>query len=277
MTIVNNEAEKPVSQRKFRLATCAVCRDAMQCVIHASHTDSSDLEADDHYTTWRILECTKCHYIFVELACVDTSAQVRPIIGPDGEQEYVFIEETSYFPPLPKEEMPDWFKKYVMSSLDHPDTSRLRRALVELYRAVDKGEIYLAEICLKRCFEIVSGMLDVSDTLPFQRKLDAIFEKGAINIESRQKLNLFVHIVCDLEPANRDLSEFELASVVHILEDCIFVSLIKSDERTMIAAHIDIDKARVQYSHYTNRAYTAYIARSVVHLPASTKISSPPA
>ena len=197
-------------------ANCATCSGLRNCEIMGYHAEADD---DGLVTFWLrhyILKCKGCDYSFF----LHTSANSEDIDyseSPDGTPDLAFNEQKTYWPSLLKRPEPSWFP--VMKKSKEYDSSKLDQPLFELYVALNNDLNILTAIAVRTCFDVVSEVCKVDESLPFAEKINELVKQGRIGIAQKARLGALID--AGGASAHRgwvpDLAEINL--LVDLLED----------------------------------------------------------
>jgi len=225
----------------FRTAHCGNCAGSRECSVKGMHHQSfNDEEFGHSEATWRILECTECKSVFIEIASTNDEKIVSEI-GLDGEEQEVFAETKYYWPQIRRNSIPPWFMQYVILKIHH---KMLRRALVEIYAAIESDLHLLSAIGIQRCFEIASEVLGVDPNLDFDAKLDELVKRAQLGVLDRGKLNVIARSGQPTAATARLPSKLEVCASLLILEDFILDMIVKPSRDTRLAAMIEMAQSR---------------------------------
>jgi hypothetical protein len=173
---------------KTTKAECAQCGGKRNCAIKGEYADSYNDEYFWAQTTWYILQCRGCDYVFVQTVAVN-SEDVDYYAEQDGSTGSDFIKEVKYWPALSERKKPEWMSE---AGIDAQGVDTLDAAMKELYGALDNDLRMLAGIGIRTTYDVASGLLGIDENLAFSKKLDALVSSGRIGIVDKERLTTLV-------------------------------------------------------------------------------------
>ena len=224
-----NDPVTPASaQGKVRKAECAECGGRRNCDVRGEFDENYD---DVHVwgrTTWYILQCRGCDYVFIQ-----TSAIFSEDWDHDEDGSMFHNETHQYWPGLSKRKMPDWMVKY---EIEAAEAANLHIALKEVYGALDNDLRSLAEIGIRTTFDIASGLLGINENLPFTRKLDELVASGRIGAVDRERLTTLIDAGSAAAHRGWRPNPAELGIMMDVLEHFILESFVTPARRKKLDA-----------------------------------------
>jgi len=173
---MNGTSPKLPNKAKIKKAECSRCGGIRNCEIRGEHEETYTYEQFQAWTSWYILECRGCEYIFVQK--VDTNSEDHePFYEEDGSVGYELLENRSYWPAVSKRKKPDWLLNFGVS---FDEAKGLNEALIEVYGALNSDLNMLAAIGIRTVYDIASEILGVDPNLSFKQKLDSLVKLGGI-------------------------------------------------------------------------------------------------
>jgi hypothetical protein len=97
------------------------------------------------WTTWRILECRGCGYVFIQTTSANTE-DYDQAYDVDGSTITTLNEALEYWPTLSKRKMPDWME----NGIEAENVGPLNHSMRKLYGALDNALNRLAAIGTER-------------------------------------------------------------------------------------------------------------------------------
>lgn len=171
----------------IRDAECARCGGIRRCDIHGEHTEEYDADQFQAWTTWRILECRGCGYVFLQTSATNTEDYDQDY-DVDGSTITTLNATLEYWPALSKREMPDWME----NGIEAESGGRLNHSMRELYGALDNDLNRLAAVGMRMSFDIATELLGIDAELTFKEKLNELVSKGLIGIVDKDRLKILV-------------------------------------------------------------------------------------
>lgn len=221
----------------MRKAECARCGGIRNCDIQGEHTESYSDDAFQAWTTWRILECRGCGYVFIQTTATNTEDYDHDY-DIDGSTITTLNESLEYWPSLSKRKMPDWIE----NGFEAQNAGSLNHSLRELYGALDSGLNRLAAIGMRMSFDIATELLGIDSNLSFKEKLNNLVSKGLIGIVDKDRLEVLV----DAGSASAHRGWYpkaeDLRSMMDILEHFVETAFVEPFRRKAL----DVKAAKVK-------------------------------
>jgi Domain of unknown function (DUF4145) len=170
-------------------AQCSNCEGERTCEIKGCFSQTVD-EADIIFWTSKyILQCRGCENTFFMQTSAN-SEELDYVYLSNSEHETVAFEKKEYWPALLKRQVPEWFG-LMRRSKDY-DEDKLECPLSELYKALNNDLPILTAIAVRTCFDVVSEVCKVDESLTFEKKLDQLESLGRISITQKSRLTILV-------------------------------------------------------------------------------------
>lgn len=166
-------------------AECSQCGGIRNCNIRGQYTQSGGDQYIQWRTTWSVLECCGCDYVFVQKA-VGTSEDYYDDIDECGNHIMVYSPDVSYWPTLEKRSRPDWMTDI---GIQAEKAELLNETLGELYGALNNGLRMLAAIGIRTSFDVASELLGIHSNQSFEEKLEALVQAGHIGALEKQRVS----------------------------------------------------------------------------------------
>jgi hypothetical protein len=183
------------------------------------------------WTTWCILECRGCGYVFIQTTATNTE-YCDYDYDVDGSTITTLNETLEYWPTLSKKKTPDWME----NGIEAENAGALSHSMRELYGALDNDLNRLAAIGMRMSFDIATELLEIDTGLTFNKKLDELVSKGLIGIVDKGRLEVLV----DAGSASAHRGWYpkteDLRSMMDILEHFVETALVEPFRRKALDA-----------------------------------------
>lgn len=222
--------EKPAKPvETVRKAECSQCNGPRYCEIRGRYDDRYDDDDSGFWgnTTWYILECRGCEYVFVQTVGIN-SEDIDQWCEPDGSTGGCPNETLNYWPALSKRRRPEWMSEY---GIHADDVDGLDSALRELYGALDNDLSMLAAIGIRTCFDIASELLKIDPALTFAEKLNALVDAKHIRQLDRQRLETAVEVGNATAHRGWKPTTSDLDTMATVLEEFVFDAFVQPHRR----------------------------------------------
>lgn len=170
-------------------ADCSRCGGERNCEIKGHWPESEDQDSVTFWTNKYILTCRGCdHSFFMQTDA--HSEEIDYVEQPNGDYDPEPVKRRRYWPALSKREEPAWFQ--VMQRSNDYDAEKLGPILSELYQALNNDMPILTAIAVRTCFDVVSEVCKVEESLSFQSKIDELEKLGRITATQKGHLSVLV-------------------------------------------------------------------------------------
>jgi len=226
---VNVEQPSRLEER-IRKAECASCGGLRNCDIHGCYVERDDDDEEHGFwgkTTWYILKCRGCDYVFTQIVMINSEDYVY--LNEEGEDTRVeYNERLAYWPALSRRNRPEWMTDY---GIDADNVGDLAHAMREVYGALENDLNNLAVIGVRTCFDIAAGILKVDPVLTFARKLDALVAANHIRQLDRERLEMVVEAGNATAHRGWKPEASHLKTIVDVLEEFVFDVFVQPHRR----------------------------------------------
>jgi hypothetical protein len=223
----------------IRKAECSQCGGMRNCDILGRH---SQRIGDDNFTedtTWFILKCRGCEYVFVQTVSMN-SEDYDNHYEEDGSTGTTYNETIKYWPALSKRKKPEWMADYGI--VDVENVGALSAAMSELYGALENDLRMLAATGIRTTYDIASELLGIDPSLTFAEKMDALVSSRRIGALDKDRLETMVDAASASAHRGWRPTPSELNTMMDVLEHFI-------QESFVVPAHkrkLDAEAAKVK-------------------------------
>lgn len=217
-------------------------------MVRGRHAEGTFDEMGWSSSTWRILECTKCTQVFVEVVTLDPLEEAYRI-DENGREEFDYVENIRYWPEDNRRSVPLWFQELVLPQLRSCAGDRLPDTLLELYTSLGSELRALSASGIQRSFEIAAEVLGVDPALSFPERLDVMVKSSYLDSTNRRRLNVIVESAQPTANKGRTPTMRELRATLEILEEFIITVFLKSNIEKVREARSDMKAAENSPRH----------------------------